>query len=101
MKNDSAMLKSFLMVLFVLCIPSFLAIEALQSNKYITLENEVLSLENSQNEAIDSNKQLISELGTLSSSARIEKIAIEELGMHQATSDEIVRVEMRSSNNTE
>ncbi len=101
MKNDSAMLKSFLMVLFVLSIPSFLAIEALQSNKFVTLENEVRALENSQNEAIDSNKQLISELGTLSSSARIEKIAIEELGMHQATSDEIVRVEMRSSNNTE
>ncbi len=100
MKKNSA-LQYFLMILMALCIPAFFAVEAIQSNKYTRLENEVRSLEKSQNEAIDSNKQLISEIGTLSSSARIEKIAIEELGMHQATSDEIVRVEMRSPSGVE
>ncbi len=95
MKKEKTILKSIAMIFLALSIPSFFAVEAIQSKKFSSLENEVKALERSQNEAIDSNKSLISELGTLSSSARIEKIAIEELGMHQATSDEIVRVEMK------
>ncbi len=96
MKAEKPLLKSTIMIIMALCIPAFLAVEAIQSNKYSRLENEINMLESKQNEAIESNKRLISELGLLSSSARIEKIAIEELGMHQATSDEIVRVEMKN-----
>ncbi len=94
MKTEKPYVKSFLMILMAICIPTFLVVEAVQSNRYTRLESEIKALERTQNNAIESNKHLISELGLLSSSARIEKIATEELGMHQATSDEIVRVEM-------
>ena len=43
---------------------------------------------------IEENKKLVSEIGMLSSSERIEKIAISEYGMRLAESDEIVRVEV-------
>ncbi len=95
MSAEKTTLKSFLMIVMVLCIPAFLVVEAIQANKYSRLENEVRALEQTQSDAIESNKHLITELGLLSSSSRIEKIATEELGMHQATSDEIVRVEMK------
>ncbi len=95
MNEKKPLLKSFLMILMTLFIPVLFVFEAIQSNRYTMLDNEVDVLEVRQNEAIESNKHLITELGFLSSSARIEKIATEELGMHQATSDEIVRVEMK------
>ena len=38
---------------------------------------------------------MITDIGVLSSSSRIEKIAIEDLDMHPAQSDEIVRVQVR------
>ncbi len=95
MRTEKPFAKSFFMILMALCIPAFLAVEAIQSNKYSRLDTEIRILEQKQNDAIESNKRLITELGLLSSSTRIEKIAVEELGMHQATSDEIVRVEMK------
>lgn len=83
--------------LLALCIPAFLAVETIQAHRYTSLESQLRDLEKSQSEAIESNKRLITELGLLSSSSRIEKIAIDELGMHQASSDEIVRVEMKGN----
>jgi len=59
------------------------------------LENQTKSLEKKQTDLIENNKQLISDIGLLSSSTRIEQIAVEELGMHQASSDEIDRVEIK------
>jgi cell division protein FtsL len=44
---------------------------------------------------IESNKALVTDISVLSSSERIEKIAVEELGMRKATSDEIVRVSIK------
>ena len=43
---------------------------------------------------IEENKKLVSEIGRLSSSERIEKIAVSEYGMRLAESDEIIRVEV-------
>ena len=40
------------------------------------------------------NKKLVSDIAVLSSADRIEKIAVEELGMHKAETEDIVRVEM-------
>ncbi len=99
MENKSKVIKWLAMLLMTICIPAFLAVEAMQSNKFAKLEYEIERLENTQDETIDNNKKLITDLGFLSSSSRIEKIAVEELEMHQATSDEIVRVEMSNSKN--
>ena len=58
------------------------------------VQSEVKALEQKQMELVEENKRLITDISLLSSGERIGKIAEEELGMHKAESEEIVRVEM-------
>ena len=45
---------------------------------------------------MEENKKLITDISLLSSGQRISNIAENELGMHKAESEEIVRVEMEN-----
>ena len=47
-------------------------------------------------ELLERNKQLISDISVLRSYERIEKIATEELDMHFANTDEIIRVKIKA-----
>ena len=67
---------------------------ALQAKQYTELTKEVKALELKQEKLIEENKKLVSDIAILSSADRIEKIAVEELGMHKAEKEDIVRVEM-------
>ena len=53
-----------------------------------------IHFEEAMAELIEENKKLVSDIAVLSSADRIEKIAVEELGMHKAETEDIVRVEM-------
>ena len=81
--------------LLALSIPFFLVIAMVQSQQYMNIEKEVAELEQVQKDLIESNKALVTDISVLSSSERIEKIAVEQLGMRKATSDEIVRVSIK------
>lgn len=80
--------------LVALAIPAMLALYAFQAKKYSDLTKEVLELESKQEKLIEENKKLVSDISLLSSAERIEKIAVEELGMHKAEAEDIIRVEM-------
>mgnify|MGYP002857060073 CR=1 FL=1 len=82
------------LTLLALSIPLMLCLYALESKKYTNLKKEVTELEGRQEKLIEENKKLVSDIAVLSSADRIEKIAQEELGMHKAESEDIVRVEM-------
>ena len=86
--------KAVLICLFALSIPVMLGLYAMQAKKYTDLTKEVLELENKQEKLIEENKKLVSDISQLSSAERIERIAVEELGMHKAEAEDIVRVEM-------
>ena len=86
--------KIVLICLFALSIPVMLGLYAMQAKKYTDLTKEVLELETKQEKLIEENKKLVSDISQLSSAERIEKIAVEELGMHKAEAEDIVRVEM-------
>ena len=86
--------KAILICLFALSIPVMLGLYAMQAKKYTDLSKEVLELESKQEKLIEDNKRLVSDISQLSSAERIEKIAVEELGMHKAEAEDIVRVEM-------
>ena len=86
--------KAILICLFALSIPVMLYLYAVQAKKYSDLSKEVLELENKQEKLIEENKKLVSDISQLSSAERIERIAVEELGMHKAQAEDIVRVEM-------
>lgn len=81
--------------LLTLSIPCFLVLGMAQSRQYMNIEKEVAELEIVQKDLIEKNKALVTDISVLSSSERIEKIAVEELGMRKATSDEIVRVSIK------
>lgn len=86
-----------LMYLAAALIPALLVLYVFQAHRYAALQSEVRSLEAKQVELVERNKKLISEISVLSSSDRIERIAEDELGMHKANTDEIVRVEIKGS----
>ena len=96
MKNKkSGFVKRLGIYLLALSIPFFLVIAMVQSQQYMNIEKEVAELEQVQKDLIESNKALVTDISVLSSSERIEKIAVEQLGMRKATSDEIVRVSVK------
>lgn len=86
--------KVLLISLFALSIPVMLVLYAIQSKKYTDLTREITELETKQEKLIEENKKLVSDISQLSSAERIERIAVEELGMHKAEAEDIVRVEM-------
>ena len=84
----------FFFCLFVLAIPFVMCLYAVQARRYTALTSEIKELEKKQEKLIEENKKLVSDIAVLSSADRIEKIAVEELGMHKAETEDIVRVEM-------
>ena len=76
-------------------IPALLVLDAFQAKKYAKLQKELEALEVKQQDLIEKNRKLISDISVLSSSDRIEKIAEQDLGMHKAKSEDIVRVEIK------
>ncbi len=86
--------KVLLICLFALSIPVMLGLYAMQTKKYTDLSKEINELEIKQEKLIEENKKLVSDISQLSSAERIERIAVEELGMHKAETEDIVRVEM-------
>lgn len=85
--------------LLAAAIPALLIAYAVQTKRYADLSREISELEAKQERLIEQNKKIVSDISLLSSTDRIEKIATEELGMHKAESEDIVRVEMNNSKN--
>lgn len=92
---------TFLGILLAAAIPVILILYGFQAKKYMDLSREITKLEQKQEKLIEENKRLVSDISILSSSTRIEKIAVEELGMHKAESSDIVRVDMTGNKNEE
>ncbi len=93
-ENISLFFKRFLLCIISISIPVMLIAYAFQSKKYTDLSKEIANLERQQEKLIEENKNLISDISILTTADRIEKVAVEDLQMHKAKSDDIVRVEM-------
>lgn len=80
-------------------IPLLLILYGFQTKRYSELSKEVSRLERTQEELVEQNKKLVGDISILSSTDEIEKKAVEELGMHKAETEDIVRVEMNGAKN--
>lgn len=78
-------------------VPALLILDGVQARRYENLSDEVSGLEKKQEELVEDNKKLVTDISLLSSTDRIEKIAENDLGMHKAETDDIVRVEMKGA----
>ena len=75
-----------------LTIPLALGLAVWQSNRYSELEWEVSQLERFQEEWVESNKRLIAGIAVLSSSERIEFIAVNDLGLTKKRPEEVLQI---------
>lgn len=94
MKKSVQILKSIFYIVIAALIPGLLILNAIQAERYMKLERDVKALEKKQTQLVEENKKLITDISLLSSAQRIGNIAENELGMHKAETEEIVRVEM-------
>jgi cell division protein FtsL len=78
----------------VLTIPAFLALNAWQSNRYLSLKREIGRLEEEQAEQVESNKRLIAGIAVLSSSERIEHIAQNDLGLRKIRPEDVLQIQI-------
>jgi cell division protein FtsL len=76
----------------VLTIPLLLGLTAWQSTRYSELEKEVRTLEAVQEDWVESNKRLIAGIAVLSSSERIENIALHDLGLAKIEPEDVLQV---------
>jgi len=94
-------LKILLISICTLSIPALLCLYAVRTNQYSALTKEIAQIEKEEADLIEENKRLVGEISKLSSAERIEKIATEELGMHKAEKEDIIRVEMTGDKKNE
>lgn len=83
-----------LAIIVAILIPGLFFVYGVQTKHYGDLSQEIAMLEKKQEVLIEQNKKYISDISMLTSTDRIEEIATNELGMHKALTQEIVRVEI-------
>ena len=87
------MIKRYLLLyFFVFTIPLFLGITAWQSVRYVELERGVRRLEAVQEDWVESNKKLAAGIAVLSSSSRIEQVAVFDLGLSKMRPEDVLQV---------
>ncbi|MCL2069973.1 MAG: cell division protein FtsL [Treponema sp.] len=82
----------FLLYFFVLTIPLFLGLTAWQSVRYSELDRNTRRLEAAQERWIESNNRLIAGIAVLSSSSRIEQVAIRDLGLTKMPPENVLQI---------
>ena len=92
------MIRRFFFYCFILTIPAFLGLSAWQSSRYGDLERELKKLEKTQEEWVESNKQLIADIAYLSSPDRIEHIARDTLGLQKKQPEEVLQISITEVN---
>ena len=81
-----------LLYFIVLSIPIFLGIVAWQSVRYTELDRGVRRLEAVQEDWVENNKKLIAGIAVLSSSQRIEQVAVRDLGLVKIVPEDVLQV---------
>ena len=95
-KRIKVVAKQMVIFFVAIAIPALLILHVFQSNYFYKNTDELNQLDEQQKDLLERNKQLISDISVLRSYERIEKIATEELDMHYADTDEIIRVKIKA-----
>jgi cell division protein FtsL len=90
---ETTMIKRYFLLYFlVFTIPLFLGLLVWQSNRYQNLSRELIRLEQSQIEWVESNKRLIAGISEYSSPDRIENLAKTELNLQKIQPEYFLQV---------
>jgi len=87
------MIKKYLLLYFLaFTIPIFLGLLVWQSNRYQNLAKELVRLEQSQTEWVESNKKLIAGIAEYSSAQRIDSMARNQLDLRKIPPEYFLQV---------
>ena len=86
------MKRYILIYFFVLSIPFFLQLTAWQSVRYAELDKNSRRLEAVQEDWVEGNKKLMAGVTVLSSSKRIEQLAVHDLGLVKMRPENVLQV---------
>ena len=86
------MIKNLCAFVLLMMIFVFLFAMVWQSYQYSRLEREITRLERQQAQIVEDNRRMISGITVLSTPERIQRVAVEELGMRKAETHEITRI---------
>ncbi|MDR0601420.1 MAG: cell division protein FtsL [Treponema sp.] len=86
------MRRTLLLYFTVLTIPVLFGLNAWQSVRYTALERETKRFEEAQEQWIESNKRLIAGIAVLSSSGRIENIALHDLELEKIAPEAVLQI---------
>ena len=87
------MIRRYVLLYFLaLTIPLFLGVVAWQSFRYAELEKSVRRLEAVQEDWVEGNKKMIAGIAVLSSSGRIEQVAVHDLGLSKMRPENVLQI---------
>ena len=92
-------LRYALLYFIVITIPLFLGVVAWQSVRYANLDRNVRRLEAVQEDWVESNKKLIAGIAVLSSSRRIEQVAVHDLGLKKVLPEDVLQIRIEEGQN--
>ena len=85
--------RRFLLLYFItLTIPLFLGVTAWQSARYSDLEKQTKKLEIDQENWVERNKHLIADIAILTTSEKVERIAVEDMGLSKIQPENVLQV---------
>ena len=82
----------FFLYIIVLTIPLFLGTIAWQSARYTDLERHTRRLEADQEKWVESNKRLIADIATLTTSGIVERVALNDLNLSKIHPENVLQV---------
>ncbi|GMO60322.1 MAG: hypothetical protein Ta2G_20330 [Termitinemataceae bacterium] len=86
------MSNKFLLYAMVISIPLALGAASLQAARFYTLQKEVKALNEKQQEIVEANSRIITDIVMLSSTARIENIATTKLGLKKIDPKDVTQI---------
>lgn len=87
------MIKRYVLLYFIVfTIPVLLGLVAWQSVRYAKLDKGLRRLEATQEDWLESNKKLVAGIAVLSSSSRIEQVAVYDLGLTKMQPEDVLAV---------
>jgi cell division protein FtsL len=81
-----------LLYFFVLTVPALLGLAAWQSVQYQNLEKQTKVVEADQEQWVEANRRLIADFAALTSSEKVENIAVNELGMVKVEPENVLQI---------
>ena len=75
-----------------LTIPMFLGLTAWQSVRYAALEKQTKTLEQDQEKWVEKNKRLIADIAAITSSGKVEEIAVKDLGLKKILPENVLQI---------